>query len=83
MPIYEYRATSDGGNCSYCAAGFEQIQRMSDPRLTKCPRCSAPVRRVFSAPSIGASKSGFDARAKNAGFQKLQRVGKGEYERTY
>jgi len=33
--------------------------------------------------AVGASRSGLDDRAKAAGFTKLKRLGKGEYERQY
>lgn len=32
MPIYEYQ-------CSNCTHAFENIQKLSDPLLTKCPEC--------------------------------------------
>jgi hypothetical protein len=41
------------------------------------------VQRLISAISIGYSKSGFDRRAREAGFTKLQRIGRGEYEKKY
>ncbi len=37
MPTYEYK-------CPGCGE-FETQQRMSDPPLTKCPHCGAPVTR--------------------------------------
>ena len=46
MPIYEYRAVEKG--CSYCAGGFDTLQKMSDAPITHCPRCGADVRRVIS-----------------------------------
>jgi putative FmdB family regulatory protein len=41
MPTYEYR----------CAEGhdFEQLQKMSDPPIEKCPVCGAPAERKLSA----------------------------------
>ena len=41
MPTYEYR----------CAEGhdFEQLQKMSDPPIDKCPVCGAPAERQLSA----------------------------------
>jgi predicted nucleic acid-binding Zn ribbon protein len=57
--------------------------RLSDEPLKQCPRCGAAVEKVISAPSVGASKSGMDDRAKQAGFHKLKRTGKGEYEKKY
>jgi putative FmdB family regulatory protein len=83
MPIYEYLCADAARGCDYCRNGFEQMRKLADPPLETCPRCAAPVAKVFSAPSIGASKSGFDARAKSAGFHKLQRLGHGEYEKKY
>ena len=46
MPIYEYKSVSAG--CSYCSGGFDTLQKMADPPLKVCPKCSAPVRRVYS-----------------------------------
>jgi len=50
MPIYEYKAVK--GGCEYCRRRFEVKQGMSEPPLGKCPRCGAPVRRLFSRPHI-------------------------------
>jgi putative FmdB family regulatory protein len=83
MPIYEYEASYEARSCDYCRNGFEQLCRMSDPPPTTCPRCGAPVRKRISAPSVGSSRSGLDDRAKSAGFSKLKRIGKGEYEKQY
>src|SRR5215210_4704417 len=40
MPTYEYR----------CSAGhhFEQLQRMSEPPIERCPTCGAPAQRQLS-----------------------------------
>jgi putative FmdB family regulatory protein len=46
MPIYEYKAIRAG--CSYCNAGFDALQKMSDPALHACPKCGAQICRVFS-----------------------------------
>ena len=83
MPIYEYQATDPAKSCVKCSAGFEIMQRISEPPLATCPACAAPVKRIISAPAIGESKSGLDARAKSAGFHKFQKLGKGEYEKKY
>ncbi|MBM4148493.1 MAG: zinc ribbon domain-containing protein [Lentisphaerae bacterium] len=83
MPIYEFEAASATSSCAKCRSGFELLMRMSDPPVTLCPECGAPVRKKISAPAVGGSASGFDERAKNAGFHKLKRLGKGEYERQY
>lgn len=83
MPIYEYQATDPARKCEHCARGLERLQRIADPPLQRCPHCGAPVARVISAPAVGRSASGLDDRAKSAGFHKLKRLGKGEYEKQY
>jgi putative FmdB family regulatory protein len=83
MPIYEYKADSDEHSCSYCRDGFDIIQKISDAPLKECPKCGNAVSKQLSAPSVGASRSGLDDRAKNAGFHKLKKLGKGEYEKEY
>ena len=51
MPIYEYR----------CRTGhtFEVIQKMSDPPVTTCEVCGAPVERVFHPVAVHFKGSGF------------------------
>lgn len=83
MPIYEYQAVDEARGCPHCAGGFEQMQRISDTPLQACPECGAPIRKVISPCAVGRSRSGFDHRAKEAGFHKLERLGKGEYEKKY
>lgn len=84
MPIYEYVAERpEEAGCAKCRAGFEAMQRISDARLARCPDCGAPVVRAVSAPALGRSASSLDDRARAAGFTKLKRLGRGEYERQY
>ncbi|MDD4871960.1 MAG: zinc ribbon domain-containing protein [Kiritimatiellae bacterium] len=83
MPIYEYQAEYPEKSCEYCNSGFEQLMKLSDPPVIQCPKCGNTVIKKISAPSVGSSKSGFDDRAKAAGFHKLKKLGKGEYEKTY
>ncbi len=83
MPIYEYEARDKERCCAHCAAGFDMMQRMSDAPQTECPQCGAPVARRISVPAVGRSQSGFDDQARSAGFHKLKRLGKGEYEKQY
>lgn len=83
MPIYEYKAKIPSKSCDYCRESFELLRKLSDEPLTKCPKCGAPVEKQISAPSVGLSRSGLDDRAKAAGFSKLKRLGKGEYEKQY
>jgi putative FmdB family regulatory protein len=83
MPIYEYQAREQAQSCPYCVSGFEIVQRMSDAPVAVCPRCGAAVIKLISVPSVGRSESHLDDRAQAAGFHKLRRLGKGEYERKY
>ena len=83
MPIYEYQAAEGEKGCKFCANGFERLQTLSEPKREKCPECGAKIVRVISAPAVGKSVSSLDDRAKAAGFTKLKRLGKGEYEKQY
>jgi len=83
MPIREYQAKNPPQGCALCHQPFEQIECMNQPLLDRCPQCGAPLTRLISAPAVGASRSGFDARAKSAGFSKLKKLGRGEYEKQY
>ena len=83
MPTYEYQAVDPDASCEHCRDAFEIFQSLADPRVARCPACHNAVRKIFSAPSIGRSQSRLDDRAKNAGFTKLKKVGKGEYEKQY
>lgn len=51
MPIYEYR-------CEHCG-DFEQNQRISDPALSKCPKCRRKVRKLISNTSFQLKGSGW------------------------
>lgn len=83
MPTYTYQAVSPKHSCPHCRKAFEVIQPLTAPRLAACPVCGAPVHKLIAAPAIGRSKSTLDQRAKAAGFHKLKKLGKGEYEKQY
>jgi putative FmdB family regulatory protein len=83
MPIYEYEARDPQQACARCARPFEHLHRTNAAPLTACPACGGPVIKLLSVAAVGGSKSGFDDRARRAGFSKLTRLGKGEYERKY
>ena len=83
MPIREYSAIDQNTSCDHCKTGFEQVESISAEESTSCPECGNPVARQISAASVGGSLSGFDDRAKGAGFQKLEKLGDGEYEKKY
>ena len=48
MPIYEYEPLDPRRSCRQCAKRIEVLQRVSEPVVTQCPSCGAPVRRVIS-----------------------------------
>ena len=83
MPLYEYAAEDPQHACEHCQRGFEMLRSITAPPLTKCPRCGAAIIKLISPPAVGASLSGYDDRAKTAGFHKLKKTGKGEYEKMY
>jgi putative FmdB family regulatory protein len=97
MPIYEYRlappprAPTPGSpptnlGCETCRAGFQAMQKMSDPKITSCPDCDAPVERLIGAPSFKTSASekqvlSSDNLGKN-GFTRYDKAGGGEWVKT-
>jgi len=83
MPIYEYQAVSTKQSCPHCREGFECLRKLSDPPLAACPSCGNAIQKLISTPAVGSSQSDFDDRAKSAGFHKLKKLGKGEYEKQY
>ncbi len=62
MPTYTYQ-------CDSCGHGFEAVQRFADDPLTKCPRCSASIRRVIQPVGVVFKGSGWyitDSRPKSS-----------------
>jgi len=53
MPIYEYR-------CEHCGV-FEEMQRITDPPLSRCPSCKRKVRRLISSTSFQLKGTGWYA----------------------
>ncbi len=82
MPIYVYEPSTES-HCRYCLGGFERRQRVNDPRLTQCPECREPVRRVITAP--GLTRPAPNLTEKNIGdkgFTQYRKLEKGVYEKT-
>ena len=52
MPIYEYQ-------CSDCGHEEEVLQRVSDPVLTRCPKCGGHYHKKISSPAFRFKGSGF------------------------
>lgn len=53
MPIYEYQ-------CKNCGQ-FEVMQRITDRRLTRCPKCEGKVTKLISNTSFQLKGSGWYA----------------------
>ncbi len=83
MPIREYIAADPNKACPHCKAGFERVEPVDCPPFPICPECCNPVERQLASTNVGGSKSTFDDRAKRAGFQKLEKLGDGEYEKKF
>ena len=82
MPIYQY--IPDQESCAHCRDGIEALQRLSDPPLSVCPQCAAPIHRVISAPQVvsGQAHRTSESHAGKHGFTQYKRAGKGVYEKT-
>jgi putative FmdB family regulatory protein len=54
MPTYQYE-------CSACGHEFEELQSMTDPKLTKCPKCGKKklARLIGSGAGMIFKGSGF------------------------
>lgn len=76
MPTYLYEHTEDA-----CALGkeFDYVQPMRDDKLSTCPDCGHPVRRLVS-PGVGVSTPRSNSQLKDLGFTKLVKRDKGVYE---
>ena len=86
MPVYQYRKKASAKGCEACAEVFEVVQRMSDARLRKCPKCGGPVERVISLCTVNTRQSDrsrlSDANLKRHGFSKLVNEGGGKFRKT-
>jgi putative FmdB family regulatory protein len=75
MPIYEYA-------CEHCGV-FEEMQRITDAPLSKCPKCKRKVRRLISQTSFQLKGSGWyvtDYARKGNGGGKKDDAGSGASE---
>ena len=75
MLIYEYEHID-----AACARGkiFEHEQSVYDERLSRCPVCGGPVRKLVSRVGISVPKS--NSALKDMGFTKLVKRDDGVYE---
>ena len=82
MPIYTYKA-SGPDHCRYCMNYFERQQKLNAARLTQCPECGAPVRRVITAPTVARpAPSLSEKNIGDKGFTQYRKLEKGVYEKT-
>ncbi len=54
MPIYEYR-------CRKCGKVTEVMQKIADPPLRRCPKCSGRVQKLISRTSFQLKGGGWFA----------------------
>ena len=54
MPTYQYVCTNPDDKHE-----FEVVQSFSDPSVTECPQCGAPVRKVYGSVGVVFKGSGF------------------------
>ena len=52
MPIYEYK-------CTQCGFTFDVLQKLSDPPIRKCTKCSGVTNKVISASGLVFKGSGW------------------------
>lgn len=66
MPTYAYR-------CTRCNEEFDIYQRFDEESLTNCPRCDAPLRKLFTPSGIVFKGQGFyrtDSRSSSSSSSK-------------
>ncbi len=80
MPRYDYRPLS--GTCDKCPGSFEVMQRISEPKLTRCPTCKQKVERLIGAPALGGKYHYSPKRIGELGMTQYKKAGDGVYERT-
>jgi putative FmdB family regulatory protein len=54
VPTYQYACTNPEGKHE-----FEVVQSFTDPAVTVCPQCGAPVRKVYGSVGVVFKGSGF------------------------
>lgn len=52
MPTYGYR-------CTACGHEFERMQKITDPAITQCESCDAPVKKILYPVGIAFKGDGF------------------------
>ena len=81
MPLYDYAPKS--GKCRQCNGRFEVVQRISEPKLKRCPACAKPVERLIGKVAVhGKYSTKSDSKLKDLGLTKYVKTSDGSYERT-
>jgi putative FmdB family regulatory protein len=80
MPLYDYAPKS--GKCKRCNGRFEVMQRVAEPKLTRCPACNKPCERLISAVALGGKYAVTPGKVRNSGLTQYKKAGDGVYERT-
>ena len=80
MPLYDYAPRS--GKCKQCKGRFEVVQRVSEPKLKRCPACRKPVERVISAVAVHGKFSMSPSKLNDLGMTKYVKTSDGSYQRT-
>ena len=80
MPLYDYAPLS--GRCRRCHGRFEVVQRVSEPKLKRCPACSKPVERLISAAAVHGKFSMSPSKLNDLGMTKYVKTSDGSYQRT-
>ena len=80
MPRYDYAPLS--GKCTKCHGRFEIMQRVSEPKLKRCPACRKPIERLIGAPAVHGKFSMSPSKLKDLGMTKFVKTSDGSYERT-
>ncbi len=52
MPVYQYR-------CTACREVHEELQKVSDPPLTECPKCHGTLQKIIAPVGIIFKGSGW------------------------
>ena len=80
MPLYDYAPKS--GKCKRCKGRFEVVQRISEPKLRRCPACAKPVERLIGKVALGGKYAITPSKIKSLGMTQYKKAGDGVYERT-
>jgi hypothetical protein len=58
------------------------VQKLSEPRLKRCPACAKPVERLLNAVGVHTKFSMSPSKLKDLGMTKYVKTSDGSYERT-